>query len=116
MLAVCVCVRVCVSTRVCACHACACVCMCTYVCVHTCVLHILLCVCVCVCVFYVILWWNISTLHDCGFAEIFDELGSALDELQNKPFADSKDMEFLQAFVKSPATTQLCDVSTTVLR
>lgn len=51
-----------------------------------------------------------ENLHDGPVKKIFDELGSALDELQNKPFVDSKDMEFLQAFVKSPATTQLCDV------
>ena len=49
------------------------------------------------------------------FTEIFDELGSTLDELQKKSFVESKDIKFLQEFVDSPATTQLCDVSITVI-
>ena len=49
------------------------------------------------------------------FIEIFEELNSSLDQLQKKSFVESKDLEFLQEFVKSPATTQLCEVSVTVI-
>lgn len=53
-------------------------------------------------------------IFDCGFVEIFDELESAIDELQKKSFAESKDIDFLKQFVKSPATTKLCEVSVTI--